>query len=817
MSDGQKSQIAFLEERPALQHRARQLESIVGHAESQRRDDAESEKWLRILSRVSPIGIFRTDIQGRCLYVNARWCAMTGLTAEEAYGHDWGHTLHPGDRERVVAAWNEAVERQVAFHAEYRFQKPDGTVTWVLGQAEAELNETDAVVGYVGTLTDISDQKLTEKAFQKINEEVEQTVQSRTVELLAINAALQQSERRYQSLAAASPIGIFQNDPTGRCIYVNQRWLEIAGCTAEEGLGDDWTKRIVPEERDSVLAEWKACAREGSEFSREFQFVRDDGQVRWVHSRTAPVYNEDGSLVGHVGTTEDITERRRAEEAVRVNEERFALAVRGAGDGIWDWDRQTNRVYYSPRFKELLGYQDHEFPNRFSSWESHLHPDDHERIIGAVRDHLAQLTHQQPYDLEYRIRTKSGEYVWVSARGQAVWDADGKPKRMAGSIRDITLRKQLQELLEERTERLNVTLTSIGDGVITTDTEGCVTFLNPVAERITAWTKSEVLGQPINQVLTLVNEHTREAVENPVTRVLREGLVVGLANHTLLITKDGREIPVADSGAPIRGSTGQFYGVVMVFRDVTEERRVEQDTLRAKELAEEANRVKDEFLATMSHELRTPLNVIIGYTDLLIEDTFGSLNEEQTQTLRRVRASADELLFLISALLDLSRLEAGQVSVERQSVQLGDFLEQLKAETEGLQDLSHLECIWQVDSALSPLETDPQKLKTILKNLIGNAIKFTERGRITVSAEVIRDGVGIAIADTGIGIPSEALQLIFEPFRQLDGSSTRQYSGSGLGLHIVSRLVDTLGGTVSVESEVGKGSTFRVWLPSGRE
>ncbi len=461
MRGGEKGRSEPLDELGALPQRVTHLAAVAGQEETAAISTFEDEKWLRILSRVSPIGIFRTDLQGHCLYVNARWSEITGLTAEEAQGQGWGRTLYHEDQERIFSAWNRASQDRTPFREEYRFQRTTGEIIWVLGQAEAERGEDGAVVGYVGTITDIAEQKNTAETLQKACQDIEQQIQERTRALIESNEALRQSEGRYQSLAAASPIGIFQNDPDGKCTYINQRWLEIAGRTKEDSLGDDWTQSIVPEERAAVLTEWEACAREGREFSREFQLLRPDGSIRWVHSRTAPVYREDGTLFGHVGTTEDITERKRAAEAVRVSEERIALAVRGTDEGIWDWDIVSNRMYYAPRYKELLGYQEHEFPDLFASWESALHPDDHDRVMFALRNHLEQNV---PFDLEFRLRTKSDDYRWFSARAQGIWAADGKPTRMAGSIRDITLHRQLQELLEEYTERLNVTLTSIGDG-----------------------------------------------------------------------------------------------------------------------------------------------------------------------------------------------------------------------------------------------------------------------------------------------------------------------------------------------------------------
>jgi signal transduction histidine kinase len=321
------------------------------------------------------------------------------------------------------------------------------------------------------------------------------------------------------------------------------------------------------------------------------------------------------------------------------------------------------------------------------------------------------------------------------------------------------------------------------------------------------------LGRPIAEIFPIRPEQTRQRVENPVEKVLRDGGIVGLANHTVLLARDGREVPIADSGAPIRGPSGQVYGTVLVFRDITERKHVEAALVHAKEAAEEADRLKSEFLATMSHELRTPLNVILGYTDMLLEGGVGVLSLPQRDILQRIERNSRVLFELISMVLDLNRLEAGRLPVDVKEVQVPEVLAELKAEMQGLCDQSGLSWVWQVVAGLPSLHTDPGKLKVVVKNLLSNAAKFTTEGGITVAVEEQRGGVELRVTDTGIGIPVDAQALIFEPFRQVDGSDTRPYTGSGLGLHIVKRLLEVLGGTITVESVVGQGSTFRVWLP----
>ncbi len=229
---------------------------------------------------------------------------------------------------------------------------------------------------------------------------------------------------------------------------------------------------------------------------------------------------------------------------------------------------------------------------------------------------------------------------------------------------------------------------------------------------------------------------------------------------------------------------------------------------------ERASRLKSDFVATMSHELRTPLNAIMGYNDLVLEGAFGKLKEEQREPLRRVAKSATDLLELINTTLDVSRIEAGRLPVELKEFGLADLLAQIQAETQDLQAKPGVRFRWNLAPALPRMRSDPMKVKVVLKNLIANAVKFTERGSVTVEAHKEGGGVEIAVTDTGIGIPPEAQSLIFEPFRQADSSTTRRYGGVGLGLYITRRFLEMLGGTVAVDSETGRGSTFRIWLPA---
>jgi signal transduction histidine kinase len=233
---------------------------------------------------------------------------------------------------------------------------------------------------------------------------------------------------------------------------------------------------------------------------------------------------------------------------------------------------------------------------------------------------------------------------------------------------------------------------------------------------------------------------------------------------------------------------------------------------RAREHAESANRLKIDILSIMSHELRTPLISIIGFNDLLIDGVAGGLNEEQVDALKKIDKNSKRLLELINAMLEVNTLEAKAVEIKEVNINL--LLEEIKEEIKEAELKSEINFLWKIAPDLLLL-TDPAKVKVIIKNIIDNAVKFTERGSVTISAQRSNNGIELDVIDTGIGIAQEDLSVIFEPFRQIESPLTRQHGGAGLGLYIVKRLLELLGGKITVESEVGQGTTLRISIPAG--
>lgn len=381
-------------------------------------------------------------------------------------------------------------------------------------------------------------------------------------------------------------------------------------------------------------------------------------------------------------------------------------------------------------------------------------------------------------------------------------------------------RRRAEESLRQQSDWLRVTLASIGDAVISTDVEGRVTFMNRVAESLTGWRQAEALGRFLTEIFQILNEESRQPVENPVLRALSAVTTVGLANHTILISKDGTEWPIDDLAAPIRGEQGEILGAVLVFRDISERKRMEMDqerllsaAQRAQKEAEQANRLKDEFLATASHELRTPLTAVVGWSRML---RTGKLDAENSaRALEAIERNATLQTKLIDDLLDVSRIITGKLTLDRRPIEIAHVVSDAVNTVRPAADAKNIAIETSFYTQAGPVLGDANRLQQVIWNLLSNAVKFTPKnGRIEVALQRVNSEVEISVGDSGEGISSEFLPYVFDRFRQGDGKTTRLHSGLGLGLAIVRQLVELHGGTVSAHSDgPGRGSIFKLRLP----
>ena len=441
-------------------------------------------------------------------------------------------------------------------------------------------------------------------------------------------------------------------------------------------------------------------------------------------------------------------------------------------------------------------------------------------LMDRIRAVLGEMRSEETVTLEQRVDQRGARFWWASrvallAAGLALIVIGFSTLAVNSNVR---WRALLERTLRESEERLRVTLRSIGDGVIATDPSGRVVFLNPVAQQLTGWSDTDANRRPLDEVFHIVNEETRAIVENPVARVLREGAVVGLANHTVLLGRGGDEAPIDDSGAPIRDADGKIMGVVLVFRDVSDRKRQERehDLLhqeeQARAAAEHASRMKDEFLAILSHELRSPLQGILGWLTVLRE--MRSDPEQRERALQAIERGVHQQAQLVNDILEMSRIVAGKLQIERENVELAAVVEDCIDQALPLAQRKG------VDLASDVLKCDVvvgdrNRLRQSVTNLLANAIKFTPGGgRIEVRCHREGTDVVVVVRDTGAGIAPEFLPRIFDRFSQGDVGARQSSGGLGLGLSIVRQIVELHGGSIRAESEgLGRGATFTMRVP----
>src|SRR5579863_2372489 len=356
---------------------------------------------------------------------------------------------------------------------------------------------------------------------------------------------------------------------------------------------------------------------------------------------------------------------------------------------------------------------------------------------------------------------------------------------------------------------VDVTLMSIGDAVIVTDNGGRITLLNEVAEQLTGWKKSDAIDQPCGQVFHNANETTREVVESPVDVVLRLGTIAGLATHTLLIRKDGSEIPIDDSVSPVKDAAGRTLGVVLIFRDVAVQRTAEHVLVESNRALAAANAAKDQFRATLSHELRTPLTPVLAV--LTAWESRNELPAAMVSDVRMMRRNIQDEARLIDDLLDHARIATGKLSLNPEMLDLHEVMRMVIETARGAVNDKSLELSLHFDAADAYVEADRVRMQQIFANILNNAIKFTPAGgRIDIMSANDREGrVSLTVADTGIGMGADILQRLFQPFEQ--DREAMAHGGLGLGMAIAKALVGYHQGAISAESAgPGKGSTFTV-------
>ena len=811
-----------------VRDRTAEIESTLSalEAEMAERSQAESrlrasEALFRTFTEAIPQLVWASQPDGLGDYLSRQWIEYTGVPESEQLGSRWIEVLHPDDRERALACWEEAIGGGGDYDLEYRIRGADGLYRWFQTRAVALRDEAGRVVKWLGTCTDIDDRKRAEVVLLLARDELEGRVQERTAELEKANRALlaevverlraeeklQERQRFVESLTEANPAILFLYDMAARRnVWVNHRNGGLLGYGADEDpeSGDSFfTRALHPDDAARLMGpEVKTRydhVADGQIIEEEFRMKHLDGSWHWLRSRTL-VFRRDASGRPEqlIGSAEDITHRKQAEDTFRVVFEKSSdpHMLLDEKMEIVDCNDATLTVFRCCDRAQVLQQHSARFdpesqPDGRPSAEQKL-----AYSLTAHRDGVCR-------------------FDWWACRfdGEVFpCEVTFTPVEIAGFsllltvVHDLTRRHHAEQALRESEQRFR----QVADGVpvvltLSTPSDG-VTFMNRTGVEYFGRSEPELLGRSFYEFLhpddrrpcrdVLVDAYTRLAPVQAEYRMRR---------------CDGQYRWMVNCLVPRFRSDGTFLSYVGSMTDVTERREAEDLLRRAKEEAEAATRAKGEFLANMSHEIRTPMNGILGMLHLTLRS---DLQPRQREFLELARSSADTLLRLLNDILDFSKMEAGRLELAHEPFRLRDGLDEILRALALTAEQKGVELIYSIaPNVPDGLVGDVGRLAQVLFNLVGNATKFTSHGEIAVRVEEESRGAGevtlhVAVRDTGIGIPPEKTGLIFSAFTQSDSSTTRRYGGTGLGLTICTHLVQAMGGRIWVESQVGAGSTF---------
>lgn len=639
----------------------------------------------------------------------------------------------------------------------------------------------------------------------------------------------QESEiRRLSLVASRTQSAVIITDPKGLIEWTNEGFTRLTEYTSEEAVGQkpSFLKKW-PEADPEAVNRMSEAIEHGDRFTLETITYSKSGEKYWINVDAEPIRDEQGEVVNFIAIESDITERKESELALAEAHSRLQGILDGASQVAIIATDPTGRItMFNKGAEHMLGYPGHEMIGTESLTVIHDESElsryaeglkgEFGHSIGGF-EALVARARRDGYDArEWTCVRKDGRRLTVHLVVTALRDEIGEITGFLAVAQDVTDRKRVEKELERRDQRIRAIVENVLDAIITVDRHGIVQSCNPAAERIFGYSAQEVIGRNVS---ILMPEPHRASHDNYLRAYVEHGnaKIIGGNIEVMGLRKTGSVFPIELTVSEMRVDEEIYF--IGTVRDITDRKKAEQDLINAREAAESANRAKSDFLAVMSHEIRTPMNGIIGMTELALDT---DLSEEQREYLDTVAAEADSLLSLINDILDFSRIESGRLELEILSFKFRERVEDIasalavRARDRGLELTCHIS-----PEVPETLVGDAGGLRQVLVNLVGNAIKFTEKGVVSLNVEMeaVEDDrvlLHFSVGDSGIGIPEEKQEMIFQAFAQADASTSRKFGGTGLGLAIASWLIKMMGGRIWVESEVGKGSTFHFTAGFGR-
>jgi len=613
---------------------------------------------------------------------------------------------------------------------------------------------------------------------------------------------LKRQKEEFEMIFNLVPVQIWYKDTQNNLIRVNRQVCSELGMTNEKIEGHSVEELFPSFAQQYFKDDLEVFNARKPKLGIIEQVNTANGEILWVHSDKVPVFGKDGQLVGLIAIVQNITERKWAQEELG----KLGKAIYTSGEAIFLTDQEGVFTFVNPAFTSLYGFSSDEIVGKTTP-----------RIIKSeVLDKTVYegfwqtLLNGDEVKGEIINKRKDGTLITIDGSATPIFDEEKNIIGFLGIQRDITERKQTEEALQESEMKFRSITEQTTDLIAITDANGFIIYASPSSKTLFHYTQEEMCGHHFSEFID------ETAVPEAVAGF---NAILGSGERMRVERRMKRKDSSIFIGELNRSNyqCGELNGVLVIIHDITERKRAEKELIEAKNKAEESDRLKSAFLANMSHEVRTPLNSIIGFSELLADPDFDQ--EQKSEFTKSIINSGNNLLVIISDILDISKMESGEITIRNKQINAQDFILNVAEKFSSQIEAKKLELKLTIpdNDEETVVFADVERLRQIFNNLIGNAFKFTSNGSIEIGYQPKGEMVEFYVKDSGIGIPAEYHNTIFERFRQVEDAKTRTYGGNGLGLPISKNLVELMGGKMWVESEPDIGSTFYFTLPSKAE
>ncbi|HLN71870.1 MAG TPA: PAS domain S-box protein [Prolixibacteraceae bacterium] len=736
----------------------------------------ESEKRFKLLYENAPLSYQSLDHQARLIDVNPTWLKTLGYQREEVIGRPFGDFMTPESAELIKSRFNHFVKAGEIHDYQFEMVRKNGSKFLVSYEGRIAHNDDGQFKSTHCIFTDITQRQKAEDA-------------------------LKESESKFRSLFENSSVGISVTSIDG-VLKINKAFADMLGYSPSEISNITW-KEITHPGDIQMNIDYNNSMLNGEATSYRFEkrYIHRDGSIIWTDVNITLQRDENNQPVYFITSVNDITKRKQAEEAILNEKKLLRTLIDNLPVTIYVKDHEGRKMVANKADLEVIGASTEEQVLGKTDLET-FNDEIGER--GYLDDLKVLKSGNAVINREEVFLDNQGAQRWLVTSKIPIYDQTGIITGLVGIGRDITEQKKASETIQKFTKSIEQSPSTI----VITDVYGTIEYVNPKFTEVTGYTPEEAIGQ------------------NP--RILKSGLIASEVYKNMWDTIASGEVWRGEfqnkkkngelywewvTMTSIKNEDGLITNYIAIKEDISARKKMEADLILAKEKAEENDRLKSAFLANMSHEIRTPLNSIIGFSELLSNPDYKL--DDRYEFARIITDSGNNLLAILSDIMDISKIEAGQVEVRKNVFSAKSLIQDIYSEYRMKAFNKKIELqispVLPADDIL--LNSDQTKIKQVLVNFIGNALKFTEKGTIKIGIEITGRFVQFNVIDTGIGIEEKYHSRIFERFRQVEGSLTRKYGGNGLGLAISKSLVELLGGTIGMKSEKGKGSHFYFILP----